>query len=330
MRIVFVMKKLAIVAIILSLTTIAGQIFLFATHKENNEDTYKKALQADYRVYSPVLPDTLSFCGERVPMETYYVREALDRELLTNMYWQSNTLIWMKRSARFFPTIEAILKKNGLPDDLKYLCVIESGLAPTGSSAGAQGYWQFMKATGQRYGLEVTDEIDMRNHLEQSTEAACQYLKSLYSHFGSWSMAAAAYNLGENGVSRRSESQEVSNYYDLKTPNETTRYVFRILAIKLMMQHPQEYGYFIRQCDLYPPIPTRKVTLSGQNIDMYAFAKSNGCSYKMLRDLNPWLQTDNLKNAAKNSYTIQVPIENGTRYTVVNKKIHDYSLVKSL
>lgn len=324
------MKKLAIIAIILSLTAIGGQIFLFATERENADDTYKKALQADYRVYAPVLPDTLTFCGERVPLESYYVREALDKELMVNMYWQSNTLLWMKRTARYFPTIEAILKENGLPGDLKYLCVIESGLAPVGSSAGAQGYWQFMKATGQSYGLEVSDEIDMRNHLELSTRAACRCFKSLYGRFGSWSMVAAAYNLGENGVARRATSQEISSYYDLKTPNETTRYLFRILAVKILMQQPQEHGYFLRQCDLYPPIPTRDVTLSGQNVDLYAFAKANGTTYKMLRDLNPWIQTDRLKNKNNASYTVQLPVENGTRCSVVNKNRNNHNLVKSM
>ncbi len=324
------MKKLAIIAIVLSSIAVVGQIFVFATYKEDADETYRKALQADYRIYTPVLPDTLTLCGEPVPLELYYVREALDRELTSNMFWHSNMLGLMKRSARYFPTIERILKENGLPEDLKYLCVIESGLAPVKSPAGANGYWQFMPATGRSYNLEITDEIDMRNHLELSTQAACTHLKDLYRRFGSWSLAAAAYNLGENGVARRMEKQDIANYYDLKTPNETTRYVFRILAMKLIMQSPQDYGFYLRECDLYRPVPTREVKLSGQNVDLYAFAKANGSNYKMLRDLNPWLQTDRLKNKSNKTYTVVLPTANGTKQSVVNSKQNDKGLVKSL
>lgn len=325
------MKKLAIAAIILSCAAIAGQAFLFATSKEDANDTYKKAIQADYRVYAPVVPDTASFCGEAVPLDIYYVREALDRELMVNTYGHTNMMLWLKRAARVFPVIEPILKKNGIPADMKYLCVAESGLGTVGSPAGAQGYWQFMQATGKTYGLEISDEIDMRNNLVLSTEAACLFLKKLYDEFGSWSMAAAAYNLGENGVRRRSKDQGVSSYWDLMTPNETTRYVFRIVAIKTIMQHPQDYGFYVRQCDLYRPVPTKTITLEGQDVDLYAFARNNGITYKVLRDLNPWIRTDKLKNKANKSYKVTVPDgKDAMRCDAVNTKRHDTTMLETI
>lgn len=314
------MKKLAIIAIILSSIAIIGQIFIFATQKENADDLYSKALKADYRIYAPVLPDTLYFAGERVPMETYYVREGLDRELMVNMYWQSNTLLMMKRAGRFFPTIEAILKENGVPQDFKYLCVIESGLVNVTSPAKAQGYWQFMKTTGQSYGLTITDEIDMRNDIEASTRAACKFIKALHDHLGSWTAAAAAYNCGEGGLRSRLTKQGVSSYYDVRLNSETARYVYRILAIKLIFQHPQDYGYHLRKCDLYSPIPSEEVTLSGQNVDLYQFAKNNGTTYRMLRELNPWIQTDKLVNKGGATYKVKIPKQGCTLLRNIQKE----------
>ena len=167
------MKKLSVIAIVLASLAIAGEAFIFATRKEDNSDEIlAKAIRAGYHVYAPPIPDTLYFCGERVPLNLWYVREGLDRELVSNMYYQSNTLFNIKRAARVFPTIERILKEEGVPQDMKYLCVIESGLQNVTSPAGANGYWQFMKATGQKYGLEISDEIVMRHGLEASTHAA--------------------------------------------------------------------------------------------------------------------------------------------------------------
>lgn len=323
------MKKLSITAIILASLAIIGQIFIFATQKEGEDEVYKKALAHEYRIYAPVLPDSLNFAGEKVPIDVYYVKEALDREVLANMYWQSNMLLLMKRAGRFFPVIEPILKKNGVPQDFKYLCVIESGLLNVTSPAKASGYWQFLKTTGQRYGLEINDDIDMRNDIEASTEAACKYLKSAYQRFGSWTAAAAAYNCGEGGLSSRLTKQSVKSYYDVRLNSETSRYVFRILAVKLIMQHPQQYGYNLRKCDLYPPLPYKTVQMSGTNIDLYKFAQDHGTTYKMLRELNPWLVNDKVINKSNNTYTVKIPIENGTSLkTIVKKK--DTSLVTRL
>ena len=305
------MKKLSIIAIVLSTLTLSVQIFIFATGKTNDDEIYTQALKNDYRIYSPVLPDTIKFAGELVPMDVYYVREALDREILSNMYWHTNTILNMKRAYRHFPVIEPILKKHGVPSDLKYLAVIESGLLNVTSPAKAQGYWQFIKATGKKYGLEITDEVDMRNSLEASTEAACKFLKALYAQFGSWTLAAAAYNCGENGLQRQINLQSVNNYYDLRLNSETARYVYRIVAVKLIMQDPQSYGFNLRYKDMYPQIPYRTVELKGQNVDLYDFAKDNGTTYKMLREMNPWLITNKLVNKENKTYIVKLPIENG-------------------
>lgn len=324
------MKKLSIVALILASLAIAGEAFIFATHKEQAEEVHARAIRADYRIYAPSIPDTLTFCGEKVPLNIYYVREGLDRELVSNMYYQSNTLFNIKRATRYFPTIERILKEEGVPQDLKYLCVIESGLQCVTSPAGAQGWWQFMKSTGQKYGLEINDDVDMRNHLELSTRAACRYLKDLRARFGNWTAAAAAYNCGENGLERRFANQHQSSYYDLYLNRETSRYVYRILTLKLIMQHPQDYGYYVRRCDTYPELPTTEVTLSGQNVDIVQFAIDNGTSYKMLRTLNPWIATDNFKNKAGKSYKVLIPTKKGTEYNAIVKGKHDTTVIKSI
>ena len=326
------MKKLSIIAIILASLAIAGEAFIFATHKEKNEQEaiHTRAIRADYRVYAPSIPDTLYFCGERVPLNLYYVREGLDRELVSNMYYQSSTLFNIKRAARVFPTIERILKEEKVPEDMKYLCVIESGLQCVTSPAGAQGYWQFMKATGQKYGLEVSDEVDMRNDLEASTRAACRYLKDLKRRFGGWTEAAAAYNCGEGGLGKRLANQQQTSYYELLLNQETQRYVYRILALKLIMQHPQDYGFYVRRCDTYPEIPTTEVELSGQNVDLVPFAIANGTNYKVLRTLNPWLTSSTLKNKADKTYKVKIPVKKGTEYNTITKGKHDTTVIENI
>ena len=321
------MKRPYIVAATVALLALAGGVFICSTDKDDSDETHRRAIMNGYKVYAPVIPDTLTFAGESVPLATYYVRESLDNELIVNMYRQSSTVLYFKRANRYFPIIEPILKKNGIPIDFKYLCVIESGLTNATSPAKAQGFWQFISSTGAKYGLEVNDEVDMRDNLIASTEAACKYLRSLYNRFHSWSAAAAAYNCGENGLSRRIEKQGTSVYYDIWLNSETSRYVYRILAMKLIMQNPRQYGYYLRQCDLYPPIPTHTATLSGQNIDLYQFARSHGTNYKVLRTLNPWLKTDVLKNKANKTYTVQLPVENGTLYRTITKGKKDTNLL---
>ncbi len=324
------MKKLSIAAIVLSVLAIVGEILICASSREDSEEVLQRAISNNYRIYSPILPDTMSFAGEKVPLSTYYVHEGLDLEVITNMYRHSSTMLYFKRANRYFPIIEPILKKNGIPSDFKYLCVIESGLTNATSPAKAQGFWQFIPSTGANYGLTVNDEIDMRNNLTASTEAACKYIRSLYNKFHSWTAAAAAYNCGENGLARRISKQSTDNYYDLWLNSETSRYVYRILAMKLIMQNPQKYGFHLRQCDLYPPIPTRAATLSGQNVDLYEFARTNGTSYKMLRMLNPWIQTDVLKNKSNQKYMVQLPVKNGTESKTIAPGRRETSFITSI
>ena len=324
------LKRIHIIAAAAVLLVLAGGIFICSTDKDDSEETHRRAIMNGYKVFSPTIPDTLTFAGENVPLATYYVREGLDNELIINMYRQSSTVLYFKRANRYFPIIEPILKKNNIPIDFKYLCVIESGLTNATSPAKAQGFWQFIASTGANYGLTVNDEIDMRDNLVASTEAACKYLRALYNKFHSWTAAAAAYNCGENGLARRIEKQGTDIYYDIWLNTETSRYVYRILAIKLIMQNPKQYGYYLRHCDLYPPIPTRTATLSGQNVDLYQFARSHNTSYKMLRTLNPWLKTDMLKNKANKTYTVLLPVEGGTLFHNLTKGKKDTSLLTKI
>lgn len=324
------MKKLSVIAIIMASLAIAGEAFIFATHKDDSEELHTRAIKADYHIYAPSIPDTLTFCGERVPLNLWYVREGLDRELVSNMYYQSSTLFNIKRATRVFPTIERILREEGVPQDMKYLCVIESSLQNVTSPAGAGGYWQFMKATGQKYGLEISDEIDMRNDLEASTHAACRYLKYLKRRLGNWTNAAAAYNCGEGGLEKRLTNQQQKSYYDLLLNRETQRYVYRILALKLIMQNPQDYGYHVRRCDTYPELPYEEVTLDGKDVDLVQFAIDHGTSYKMLRTMNPWLQTDKLKNKTGKSYKVRIPTKKGTEYNTITKGKHDTTVIESI
>ena len=310
------MKDKSTLALIFSVVALATVVLVCAIPKDAADAASKARQQKTQyynpRIYSPSIPDTMRFAGEPVPLDIYYVRESLDRELIVNTFGHTSTLLYFKRAHRFFPVIEPILKKNGVPSDFKYLCVIESGLTNATSPAKAQGFWQFMKATGQNYGLEINDEIDMRNDLEASTEAACKFLKALHDHLGSWTAAAAAYNCGEGGLTKNMNRQSIASYYDTRLNTETTRYVYRILAVKQVMQHPQDYGFYLRPCDLYPVIPTRKATLEGQNVDLYAFAKDHGTSYKVFRELNPWITTEKLTNKSNKSYSVKLPVPDGT------------------
>lgn len=314
------MKRLSIIAIILSITTLSLQIFIFATSAgQPAESLSAKNSKSLFQNIAPEIPDSLNFAGEKVPVDDFYVREALDRELIANVYRHSATILTMKRAYRYFPIIEPILKKNGVPQDFKYLCVIESELTNATSPAKAQGFWQFMKTTGTSYGLEVNDDIDMRNNVEAATQAACRYLKDLKSGLGSWTSAAAAYNCGEGGLRKRLNEQGVKSYYDTYIFTETTRYVPRILAMKTIMQTPQKYGFYLRYCDMYPTITTKNVELKGQNVNLIDFAKQNGTTYKTLRLLNPWLLGSKLTNKANRTYTVKIPGSDGISFSKMQK-----------
>lgn len=274
-----------------------------ATIAKQNEE---RKTSEYYQIRALKLPAEMSFAGEKANLQDPEVFERVDRELLVNTYWQSNMLLYLKRSGKYFPVIEPILKKNGVPDDLKYLCVIESGLTNATSTAGAKGFWQFMPATAKEYGMEVNDFVDERYHLEKSTEMACKYLKDAKEKFGSWALAAAAYNSGNKNVADRLSHQKVDNYYDLALQDETARYVPRILAVKEIMQNPEKYGYIVEKEDLYKPDQTQEVKVDSSLIDLPAFAKKYNMTYKELKNHNPWLRNKTLPNTAKKTYYIKV------------------------
>ena len=278
------------------------------------EITKKEKLVNDYNVYAIPLPEAMDFAGERVPLEDPDVRERMDRELLVNTYWQSNGLLIIKRAAKYFPIIEPILKEEGLPDDFKYLAVIESGLTQAVSPARATGFWQILGSTGKELGLEVNDNVDERYNVELATRAACNYLKKSKNYLGSWTLAAAGYNAGNAGINRRLEAQDVTGYYDLLLGEETGRYVFRILALKEILKDPKKYGFNYTEDDLYTSVPTYKVAVDTAVTDFVKFAQDYGINYKILKIHNPWLREDHLNNASRKVYQIEIP-EKGV-YTV--------------
>lgn len=253
-------------------------------------------------------PASVDFAGEATPLNISDVKERFDRELVVNANLDASTLLIMKRANRFFPIIEPILKKNGVPDDFKYLAVAESALMNATSSAGAKGFWQFMPATAKERGMEVNDEVDERYHLEKSTEAACRYLLDAKSRLGSWTLAAASYNGGLAGVNKQITSQGVSNYYDLLLTDETHRYVFRILALKEIMKNPTLYNFNVTPEELYQGIPTKKVVIDSAVTDLASFAKEQGINYKILKIHNPWLRDKKLTNASKKRYELEIPL----------------------
>lgn len=286
-----------------------GVLFIYALQDAPSDENFEKKLINDYNVYALQVPKNLDFADEPLPLKNPDILERIDRELLVNTYWQSNGLLMFKRAKKYFPVIEPILEKNGIPDDFKYLAVIESGLTNATSPAGARGIWQIMRDTGKENGLEINDNVDERYHLEKATEVACQYFKESKEMFGSWTLAAAAYNAGNSGISRRLEEQNVKNYYDLLLGEETGRYVFRIVALKEILTHPTRYGFNFREKDLYEHIPTYKVEVDTAVTDFTKFSEKFGINYKILKIHNPWLRERNLNNKSRKQYIIEIPKE---------------------
>lgn len=251
----------------------------------------------------------LDFCGERVPVEIIDVKERLDREMVVNINLHSATTLIIKRANRYFSDIEPILKKNGIPDDFKYLCVIESSLTNATSAAGAKGFWQFMPETAKEYNLEVSSTVDERYDVIKATEAACSYLKKAYTKFGNWTLVAAAYNRGMAGIERQQTAQGVTDYYDLYLNEETSRYVFRILALKEIMKNSDKYGFVFSKDELYKPVKTKTVPVSANIDDLQKWALDQGINYKLLKLFNPWLIDTSLLVYTGKTYNIQIPTE---------------------
>jgi hypothetical protein len=264
----------------------------------------------DQNIHDITLPDTLDFCGEPIPMDRFYVRESLERELLVNAHLHSSTMLLLKRTSRWFPVIEPIMQKNGLPEDFKYLAVIESALTNAVSPAKAVGFWQFLEGTGKEYSLEINKEVDMRYNPEKETVAASKYLKDSYKKFGSWILSAAAFNCGNGRITKTMEEQRVRSYFDMILPNETERYVYRILALKLIIEDPAKYGFHISDEGWYQPLKYKTITVTESIPDLVDFAINHGTNLKMLKYYNPWLRGNTLTISQGNSYQIKLPIKN--------------------
>lgn len=287
-------------------------VFSSFSSENNQEEEISESsneILHNYQIVVPKIPEKLNFCGESVPLNNFDVYERLEREFIVNTYWHSLSILTLQRSNRWFPVIEPILKKNNIPDDFKYLCVTESTLMNLTSPANAVGFWQFLKSAGTEYGLEINREVDERYHLEKATEAACKYLQDAYNKYGNWTMAAASYNFGMNGINEQMERQGTNNYYNLVLGEETSRYIFRILATKIMLNNPEDYGFFIEDYQRYKPFETYEVSIDSSITSWAVFAKSYGLNYKILKLYNPWLRESYLKNKRKKEYKIKLPVD---------------------
>ena len=282
---------------------------IFSSAKKDENAEQEDVISKGSKVVAVPIPSQISFAGEQVALDKFEVKERLDRELLVNSYWQSNSLLMIKRSKRAFEIIEPILAEYDVPEDFKYLAVAESGLLNVTSSAGAKGVWQFMKSTAKSYNLEVNGEVDERLHLKKSTIAACQYLKEAHTRFGSWTLAAAAYNRGPAGVERDLKKQQVGDYFDLHLNTETSRYVLRILALKTIFENQTAYGIHLKNEDYYGSISTINVVVDSSINNIAEYALQLGTNYHVLKSLNPWLKSNELTVVNK-TYTIKAPLVN--------------------
>ena len=285
-----------------------GAVFLLLSAGHVSSDEVVKSEQE--HVVSLPLPSNLDFSGEAVPLDCYDVRESLERELLGNAYFHSQTIFLLKRVERYFSVIEPILKRYNIPDDFKYLAVAESILMPkVKSPVGAVGVWQLMKKTAQELGLEVNHNVDERYNLTLATEAACKYLQKSYDKYGNWTLVAASYNMGRRALDRSMAYQKEMNYYDMYLNSETARYVYRILAFKLILSHPGDYGFNMKPGDRFPMIMTDTVYVNYPIVHLADFAKAHDMNYKTLKLLNPWLLENHLNNASQKKYKILVSAE---------------------
>ncbi len=278
--------------------------------QENTFEDSNKTKKSNYNVFSIKLPESVEFSGEKILLNDNDLKERLDRELLVNVYWQSNMFLMIKRSNKYFPIIEKILKEEGIPDDFKYLAVIESGLQNVRSPKGAKGIWQIMYSTARELGLEVNSNVDERYNLELSTRAACKYLKKAKEKLGSWTLAAASYNRGINGIKKKLANQKVDNYYDLLLGSETKRYIFRVLAMKMILSNPLNYGYNYNEKDLYKFEKVREFEVDTAISNLAIFSKKMGINYKILKIHNPWLIQNHLNNRSRKLYYVKIPDSN--------------------
>ncbi|MDR3666882.1 MAG: lytic transglycosylase domain-containing protein [Ignavibacteriaceae bacterium] len=294
--------------IFIGFTLTAGAFFILSSicFVQNKAEGTEQA-EGFQKIFSPPIPGKVDFAGENVPLENFDVYERIDREFLVNTYWHSFTMLAIKRANRWFPVIEPILKKNNIPEDFKYLAVIESGLYNAVSPAGATGFWQIMENIGKKYGLEINDEVDERYDVEKSTEAACKYFQEAHELFKNWTLTAASFNMGINGVERQLERQKANNYYNLNISEETSRYIARIIALKEILKDPRKYGYYITSDQLYQPLKTHNVEVTDNISNIADFGIKYGINYKTIKIFNPWLRDNSLENKTHKIYNIKIP-----------------------
>jgi membrane-bound lytic murein transglycosylase D len=318
------LKKILIVSISIIALAITLKLFVFSDNKledKKSDEAYFDASRRFYKIFNIRIPEKLDFAGETVPLDKFYVREGLEKELLVNTYWHSNSILMLKRSQRYFPMIDSVLKANQVPVDFKYLALIESGLENIVSPAGAKGIWQFIKTTANKYGLTIDNEIDERYDLIKSTVAACKYLKVCKDRYNSWTLAAASYNMGADGINEVMDRQKANNYYDLYLNKETQRYVYRILAMKLIYQSPVHYGFYLRNIDLYHEVPTYNVTIDSAVADWPEFAIKNHSNYRILKELNPWILKYSFTNKDHKTYIVKFPKPGFENFSILRKSL---------
>lgn len=304
------LRQIAYLSVIFTCSIVTASTLVWSVNtdpEKNNDNNYREHVAENYKIYSLATPDGLDFAGERVPLEDVDIRERLDKELTINTYWHSATIFMIKRAHRWFPVMEKILKEEGVPEDFKYIAAIESNFDNVVSPAGASGYWQFLKSTGQSYGLEVNGYVDERYDVEKATKAACKYFKDAYKILGNWTLVAASYNMGTGGVKGKLTEQGVSNYYDLYLNSETHRYVFRVLAAKEIFRNPEFYGFNIRPKDLYEPYETQNIEVDSTINSINEWAHQQNTNLKIIKLLNPWLRDNSLPNKSRKKYSIKVP-----------------------
>ena len=322
MRIIYLLSTVIIFAFGLIL------LFIFSTPSEETSDkTYYDAFHKNYKIFTPEIPETIDFAGEETPLDIFYIREKLDEEILRSTYFHSSTIVLIKRSYRWLPVIEPLLSEYNIPQDFKYLALVESGFENVVSPKGAKGFWQFMEKTAREYGLEVNDAIDERYNVEKSTRAACQYLLDSYDEFKSWTLVAAAYNAGKRRINETIKKQNVNDYYSMYLNEETSQYIFRILAIKTIIEKPTKYGFYLREADLYPPVPTKEIKITETIPDLYRFASKHNISYRTLKMFNQWLRTDNLPNKSERTYFIKIPKSGYLNYEKLEKHHRDFDKI---
>jgi membrane-bound lytic murein transglycosylase D len=310
------LKKTLFTLVLITLLVSGGLITIFGFGEENSSIKQEARQGKNSLSLSLKLPDSVTFAGEKMPLDNFDTRESLEREIITTAYRHSSTILIVKRASRFFPIIERILRENNIPDDFKYLAVAESDLSNIISPVGATGFWQIMPETGKEQGMEINTEVDERYNIEKSTKFACDYFQKSFAKYGNWTLVAASYNGGRNAIDDQLEIQKENNYYDLLLAEETARYIFRAVAYKLVISDPTAYGFDIKKEELYPELRYFEVKIDSAIVDFSDFAKRFGTNYKMIKYLNPWLRKPFLTNKTGKTYLIKIPDE-GSRNTKI-------------